>query len=371
MKKSNRLLSIFLCLAILITSLVGFTSISYAATRSFTSGDLSCTLDTDTGVFTVKGSGRGAGYANSATKRAPWYTAYRSQIKSVIIENGVIEIGAYWFYNCANLTSVTFADSVDTIGDCCFRSCTSLQNITLPKNCSWYYKELFLDCTALKWAVMPENNNTTNYNSSIPEGTFRGCTSLEEVYIGPGYTAIDSNAFNNCRSLHGVIWNSGTITNVGTDALNSVPNSCVFFSPDNSLRSWASSYNKAALSLNGSCSNNGSLSYSLDTNDRVLLLNFSGSGTMTSTPWTNFRYLIKDISFSGTDNSFTIAANAFNGAQSLSTVAFNKNCPGILTIGDGAFQNCTGSTYWLDIPKNCTDIGNNAFNNTNFNWVKF
>ena len=78
MKKSNRLLSIFLCLAILITSLVGFTSISYAATRSFTSGDLSCTLDTDTGVFTVKGSGRGAGYANSATKRAPWYTAYRS-----------------------------------------------------------------------------------------------------------------------------------------------------------------------------------------------------------------------------------------------------------------------------------------------------
>ena len=54
MKKSNRLLSMFLCLAILITSLVGFTSISYAATRSFTSGDLSCTLDTDTGVFTVK-----------------------------------------------------------------------------------------------------------------------------------------------------------------------------------------------------------------------------------------------------------------------------------------------------------------------------
>ncbi len=371
MKKSNRLLSMFLCLAILITSLVGFTSISYAATRSFTSGDLSCTLDTDTGVFTVKGSGRGAGYANSATKRAPWYTAYRSQIKSVIIENGVIEIGAYWFYNCANLTSVTFADSVDTIGDCCFRSCTSLQNITLPKNCSWYYKELFRGCTALKWAIMPEINRTDSYGGRLPDGTFRDCTSLEEVYIGPGYTAIDSNAFNNCRSLHGVIWNSGSITNVGTDALNSVPNSCVFFSPDNSLRSWASSYNKAALSLNGSCSNNGSLSYSLDTNDRVLLLNFSGSGTMTSTPWTNFRYLIKDISFSGTDNSFTIAANAFNGAQSLSTVAFNKNCPGILTIGDGAFQNCTGSTYWLDIPKNCTDIGNNAFNNTNFNWVKF
>lgn len=377
MKKSKKILSIFLSLVIVITSLVGFTTITYAATRSFSSGDLSCTLDTNTGVFTVRGSGRGAGYANSTTKRAPWYgysasdrKNYRDMIKSVVIENGVIEIGAYWFYNCTNLTSVTIADSVDTIGDCCFRNCTSLQNITLPKNCSWYYKELFLGCTGLKWAVMPENNSTSSYSGKLPDGTFNGCTSLEEVYIGSGHTAIDTKAFYECKSLHGVIWNSGSITSEGTEALNSVPNSCVFFSPDNSLSSWAARYNKAALPLNGSCSNSGSLSYSLDTNNRALLLNFSGSGTMTSTPWTNFRYLIKDISFAGTDNSFTIASNAFNGCQNLSTVVFNNDCPGTLTIGDGAFQNCTGSTFWLDIPKNCTSVGSNAFNSTNFNWVK-
>ncbi len=370
MKKSKKVLSLVLSLVIVITSLVGFTTISYAATRSFTSGDLSCTLDQDTGVFTVKGSGRGAGYANSLTKRAPWYTTYRSQIKSVIIENGVIEIGAYWFYNCTNLQSVTIADSVDTIGDDCFRSCTALQNITLPKNCSWYYKELFLDCTSLKWAIMPENNNTSGYSGKLPDGTFSGCTSLEEVYVGSGHTAIDNKAFYNCRNLHGVIWNSGSITSVGTDALNSVPNSCVFFSQNNALSSWATSYNKSANALNGTCSNGGSLSYSFDTNDRAFRLNFSGNGTMTSTPWTNFHYLIKDISFAGTDNSYTIAYNAFNGCENLSTVVFNNDCPGTLTIGDNAFYNCKASTFWLDIPKNCTSIGNNAFNNTNFNWVK-
>ena len=370
MKKSKKLISVFLSTAVLITSLLCFTSISYAATRSFTSGDLKCTLDTDTGVFTVSGNGRGAGYANSATKRAPWYTTYRSQIKNVVIENGVIEIGAYWFYNCTNLQSVTIADSVDTIGDCCFRSCSSLQNITLPKNCSWYYKELFLDCSSLKWAVMPESNSTSNYNGALPDGTFSGCTSLEQVYIGSGHNAIDTKAFYNCSKLAGVVWNSTSITNVGMDALNGVQNSCIFFSPDNALGEWAKSFNKSANTLNGSCSSEGTLSYSLDTSNRALKLNFSGSGIMTATPWTSFRYLIKDISFAGTDNSFSIAYNAFNGAESLATVVFNIGCPGEMTIGDGAFQNCKNSTYWLDIPENCTVIGNNAFSNTNFNWVK-
>lgn len=370
MKKSNKLISVFLSMVILLTSLAGFTTISYAATRSFTSGDLKCTLDTDTGVFTVSGSGRGAGYSNSTTKRAPWYTTYRNQIKNVVIENGVVEIGAYWFYNCTNLQSVTIADSVDTIGDCCFRSCSSLQNITLPKNCSWYYKELFLDCTSLKWAVMPESNNTSNYNGALPDGTFSGCTSLEQVYIGSGHTAINTKAFYNCNKLAGVIWNGTSITNVGMDALNSVPNSCIFFSPDNALNEWAKSFNKSANTLNGRCSSDGTLSYALDTNNRVLKLNISGNGTMTSTPWTNFRYLIKDISFADTDNSYSIANNAFNGAESLATVVFNGSCPGEMTIGDGAFQNCKNSTFWLDIPKNCTSVGNNAFNNTNFNWVK-
>lgn len=369
MKKSKKILSIVLSFVVVITSLVGFTTVSYAATRSFTSGDLSCTLDTDTGVFTVRGSGRGAGYANSTTKRAPWYNLYRNQIKSVVIEDGVIEIGAYWFYNCSNLASVTFADSVDTIGDCCFRSCSSLQNITLPKNCSWYYKELFLDCTSLKWAIMPESNNTSGYSGKLPDGTFSGCTALEEVYIGSGHTALDTKAFYNCKNLHGVIWSSGSITSVGTDALNSVPSSCVFFSPNNALGSWATSFGKVANALNASCGN-GTLSYALDTNDRAFRLDFSGNGTMTSTPWTNFHYLIKDISFAGTDNSYNIKTGAFIDCVNLSTVVFNNDCPGTMTIEANAFLNCSNSIFWLDIPKNCTSIGSTAFNGTNFNWVK-
>ncbi|MGN1123279.1 MAG: leucine-rich repeat domain-containing protein, partial [Eubacterium sp.] len=190
MKKA---ISLLLSVAIIVSSFLCFSTNAYAA--SGTTGDLSWNLDTSTGVFTLSGSGYGANYANSFSSRAPWYTAYRTKIKSVIIESGVKGIGDYSFYSCTNLTSVSIADSVDTIGSCCFRSCTSLTNITLPENCSWYYKELFLDCTSLKWAIMPTANSTNDYLGKLPDGTFSGCTSLEEVFIGSGHTSLDTKAF--------------------------------------------------------------------------------------------------------------------------------------------------------------------------------
>lgn len=381
MKK--RILSIFISFAILLTSLTGFAFIAQAATKSFTSGGLSCTLDTSTGVFTVSvssgGNGRGKSYSKPtsdyiATSAAPWYGSwsasdakyYRDMIKSVVIEDGVIEIGSYWFYNCKNLTSVKFADTVDTIGDCCFRSCTSLKSIELPKNCSWYYKELFLDCTGLKWAIMPTANNTDTYNGKLPDGTFSGCTSLEEVYIGSGHTALDTKAFYNCKSLRGVIWASGELSSVGTNALSSVPSSCTFVGDSDSLKSWCSSNGYSHSYLNGNCGTG--FNYSLDTSN--MKLSFTGGATMQTTPWSVYHYLIKDISFADLNTSYTIASNAFNGCENLNSVVFNNSSPvGTASIGEKAFYNCTATTYWLNLPSNISSVGANAFNNTNFNYV--
>lgn len=40
----------------------------------------------------------------------------QDDITSVVIENGVTNIGNYAFYNCGNLTSVTIGSDVKTIG---------------------------------------------------------------------------------------------------------------------------------------------------------------------------------------------------------------------------------------------------------------
>lgn len=373
-KKTLKLLSVILCVTVLISTIAGITFYAQAATNTYTSGGLYCVLDTDTGVFTVSvssgGNGRGDNYENNSRNRAPWYND-RSSIKTVVINDGVIQIGAYWFYNCSNLTSVTFSDTVDTIGDCCFRSCTSLTGIALPRGCYWYYKELFLDCSNLKWAILPNGNRTDTYNGKVPDGTFNGCYSLEQVYVGPEHMGIDINAFNSCSNLKTVIWDSGNISSTGSGAVSGVPNSCTFRddTANSSLQNWCSSNSKGySGSLSGNCGSN--LNYSLDTSS--LTLNFSDSGNMSTTPWKNenYYYLIRDISFADVNGSYTISNNAFENCYALNTIEFNNDNPvGTAEIGNYAFYNCTNTTFWLNLPSNVTSVGSNAFNNTNFDYV--
>lgn len=373
----RRLVSLLLSIAVITSSLFGFGITASAAEESGTDGDLTWSLDTSTGVLTLSGSGYGKNYADKTGSRAPWYTKLyalsylRTYIKELVVESGVKGIGDYAFYNCTNLEKVTFADTVDTLGSDCFKSCTSLKSITLPSGCSWYYKELFYGCTSLKWAVLPNTNSTDNYSGKVPEGTFSGCTSLEEVYVGSGHTAADASAFYNCTSLRGVIWDSREMSSVGTNAFSGVPSYCTFVSAQGGLESWAAD-NGYSYSLLGSiCSDNTysseKLSYSFDTS--AFKLSFSGSGDMSSKPWSVFHYFIKDISFAGTDGTFSVCANAFEGCENLGTVVFNMSCGGELHFYAYAFSGCTGTAAWINLPANTRYIDNYAFYGTNFNYV--
>lgn len=128
----KRVLSLFLSTVMLLSVFAGFEITVYAATRSGTTGDLSWSLDTNSGVFTLSGNGRSADYSNSITNRPPWYgwsildaKNYRDMIKSVVIEDGVTYLGNYLFYNCTNLETVVFnGNSVTTIGEYTFSNCT-------------------------------------------------------------------------------------------------------------------------------------------------------------------------------------------------------------------------------------------------------
>lgn len=366
----KKIISVILSVTLLLSVFAGMSMTANAAVRDGTTGDLTWTLDTNTGEFRLSGTGRGDNYANSALNRAPWYL-YRTQIKSVVVESGVIQIGAYSFYNCSNLTSVTMADTVDTIGDCCFRSCTSLTGIKLPANCSWYYKELFLDCTALKWAYMPTNNLTNDYSGKLPDGTFSGCTALEEVYIGSGHTALDTKAFYNCSSLKCIVWDSGTISAVGTNALYNVPSGCTFVDDSASMSAWTAGNGYAYSGVSGICSDNtyssSNLTYNLDTSNMTLY--FSGSGDMNSTPWSLYHYLICDISFADVDNTYSVCANAFTDGKCLNRIFFNSTNVGELHIYPYAFSNCDASTFWINLPGNVKYIDEYAFYGTGFNYV--
>ena len=84
---------------------------------------------TDNGVLTI--SGKGEMYDYSDYNRAPWS---KSDIKRIIIGDGVTTIAGHAFYYCRSLTSVTIPNSVTTIGEVAFADCSALTSVTIPNS---------------------------------------------------------------------------------------------------------------------------------------------------------------------------------------------------------------------------------------------
>ena len=70
---------------------------------------------------------------NDTYKDSPWYSK-RDEIKYIIINDGVKNIGKYSFSSCSNLTAVTICNSVTCIGDGAFEKCSSLTSVTIPNS---------------------------------------------------------------------------------------------------------------------------------------------------------------------------------------------------------------------------------------------
>lgn len=84
-------------------------------------------LDTETGLLSITGSGRMMDYGYPP---APWYD-YRSIVKSASIGDQITSIGKYAF-DCSNLTSVTIPNSVTEIGEGAFSGCFGLTSVKIP-----------------------------------------------------------------------------------------------------------------------------------------------------------------------------------------------------------------------------------------------
>jgi hypothetical protein len=73
----------------------------------------------------------------------------RSDLTSVIIQDGVTCIEEYAFYGCSNLTSVVIPDSVTSIGEGAFRDCTGLTSVVIPDSVTSIEDYAFCGCSNL------------------------------------------------------------------------------------------------------------------------------------------------------------------------------------------------------------------------------
>ncbi|MGN0006248.1 MAG: leucine-rich repeat domain-containing protein [Candidatus Gastranaerophilaceae bacterium] len=303
MKRSKKLISIILALAMVLT-LIPFGSMTLFAedeTTGTCGSSVTWTLNSE-GTLTI--SGTGAMYNYYSDNRSPFYN--NSNIRTVIIENGVTSIGGRAFESCSSLTSVTIPDSVTSIGKNAFFSCSGLTNISIPNSVTSIDNYAFYNCSALASVTIPDGV------TKIGTYVFYYCTSLTSVTISNSVTSIGASAFSYCKGL----------TNI------TIPNS-------------VTSIGASAFSF---C---------------IGLTNITIPDSVTDIGDSAFNNCINLKSVTMPDDLTEIGAYVFYNCKSLTSVTIPDS---VTSIGKNAFYSCTGLTN-ISIPNGVTSIGNYAFYN--------
>ena len=201
-----RLLSALLALAMLFALMP---TAAFAAENNKCGENLTWKLSED-GTLTISGSGKMADYEK--VSRQPW-ADQRSNIKHLVVTDGVTSIGNNAFSYCTNLGSVDLsgASSLSTIGNNAFSGCTNLESVDLSGASSLKIigNHAFNSCTALESVDLSEVSSLTTIKTS-----FSYCTKLKSVKLNEGLTTIGGSAFNHCTSL-GSIHIPSTVTAIG------------------------------------------------------------------------------------------------------------------------------------------------------------
>lgn len=385
----KKILSLALSLVIMLSFALNINFSAYAASNG-TCGDSLYWSLSDSGVFTVSGSGRMYDYYDNSLP--PWYNE-RANIKTVVIDDGIPNIGSRAFKDCVNLESVDWG-TIDTIGDHAFMGCTSLKHAFLPGSCTWLWNNAFENCTSLQSAYIGAVNS---YSNTIPDGFFKGCTSLGVIGLGTGINDMGMECIASCP-LRAIITDTadletGDIPKIGWSYLsgncyqstNAYPNGNLqwHFNLED-CRLWFTGYGDMADYDNNTHTQPW---YKFMTG--VNTIDFSTTSGMTSVSTTAFQggSSVEHVDFT---NVYAIGWGAFAECDSLGTVTFDSCLTQIwnyafandtsivnvnftqgnnnLHIYPWAFNNCSGTTYWISLPSNVTNIDDHAFWGTNFNY---
>lgn len=168
--------------------------------------DLTWVLD-DQGTLTIRGTGdmQSFGYHG-----APWYDK-RSDIKKVVLEDGVTNIAESAFQDCSKLATVTIPDSVTCIEYNAFTNCVGLTEVVIPDSVELILGSAFYGCIGLTAVqVDPDNACYRSENGIVysKDGKtivhYPAGVSAKEFTIPDGVTDIGDYAFQGSINLTGI-----------------------------------------------------------------------------------------------------------------------------------------------------------------------
>jgi hypothetical protein len=336
---------------------------------------------------------------NNGTVTITGYTSTNANvvIPSTIDGLPVTSIGNAAFLEYFGLTSVTIPNSVTNIGNGAFAGCSSLTNVTIGNGVTSIGDDAFSTCYNLTSVTIP------NSVTSIGNFAFGGSSSLTNVTIGNGVTSIGNDAFlwcssltaitvdpanQNCSSIGGVLFDKGqttliqypegkvgsysipnNVTSIGTNAFYSCTSLTSVTIPDSvtsiGFGPFSSCSSLTAIMVDSANRNYSSIGGVLFDKGQTTLIQYP-EGKVGSYSIPNNVTSIGDGAFEGCTgltsvtipNSVTSIGNiAFDGCSSLTNVTIGN---GVTSIGYSAFSNCTRLTS-VTIPNSVTNIGNGAF----------
>ena len=133
------------------------------------------------------------------------------KLKSIIIPEGVVELGASMFYSCTSLETVDFPKSLLKLGSYAFQTCNALTSIEIPEETTVIASGLLYGCSSLTEINIPESV------TEIQSSAFRNCTGLTHVELPKGLVKIEDNVFRGCAAV--TEWTlPATLTYIGSYA---------------------------------------------------------------------------------------------------------------------------------------------------------
>ena len=120
----------------------------------------------------------------------PAYTFFKFNVKNIVLPRDVATLGQGAFSG-SDITSIVVPEGVTEIGDYAFYGCPGLKTVTLPSTLKTIGKGAFGNCPTLETVDLSGTSVT-----SLPERVFSGDGALTEVKLPSTLTAVGREAFS-------------------------------------------------------------------------------------------------------------------------------------------------------------------------------
>jgi hypothetical protein len=126
-------------------------------------------------------------------------------LKSIVIPEGVVDVGSQTFKNCLFLETVNLPSTVRVIGEEAFFGCQKLSRITLGSQLEEIGPAAFEGCENLESIDIPSNIK------KISRQAFTGCHQLHNISLGSQLKTLGFSAFEDCENLESIVIPGGVM----------------------------------------------------------------------------------------------------------------------------------------------------------------